>query len=491
LRWRGPLSDNQTGVTTRAKQRENAAHEGTRSGAAMRLLPPIDECIDAAERELDEHQLSRTYLKILARRAQDAIRAAIAVGNSDLPASRAGMLARVTAEVRAALAADQAAMTPVVNATGVVLHTNLGRALLADEAIAAIVEAARSPVNLEYDLESGGRGDRDALVERELCALTGAEAATVVNNNAAAVLLALSALAAGREVVVSRGELIEIGGAFRIPDVMVQSGARLREVGTTNRTHPRDFAAAIGPDTALLMKVHPSNYRVVGFTSEVTLAELVAIGAERGVEVIEDLGSGALIDLAGFGLPREPLVAERIAAGAGLVTFSGDKLLGGPQAGIIVGRRALVERLKAHPLKRALRCDKLTLAALAATLGIYLRSRTPAAALPTLRLLTRTLDELDRVALEVRALIAPRLGPGFAIEVVPSTAEIGSGSLPTHQLPSRALTITHPTLAPEAIAARFRCARPPVIGRISEGVFQLDMRAIHDPAMLAVTFPAS
>ncbi|HUY17769.1 MAG TPA: L-seryl-tRNA(Sec) selenium transferase [Candidatus Binataceae bacterium] len=476
-------------MATRAKRRENAAGESVRDGALMRLLPPIDACIDAAERELDQHQLSRGYLKLLARRAQDAIRRAIAAGASDLPASRDGMLARVSAEVRVALAADEAALMPVVNATGVVLHTNLGRALLAEEAIAAVVQAARSPVNLEYDLLSGGRGDRDALVERELCALTGAEAATVVNNNAAAVLLALSALAAGREVVVSRGELIEIGGAFRIPEVMAQSGARLREVGTTNRTHPRDFAAAIGPETALLMKVHPSNYRVVGFTSEVTLAELAAIGREHGVEVIEDLGSGALIDLAAFGLPREPLVAESVAAGAGLVTFSGDKLLGGPQAGIIVGRRALIERLKSHPLKRALRCDKLTLAALAATLGIYLRSSALADAIPTLRMLTRTVDELDQLALQARAIIATRLGPGFVIELVPSTSEIGSGSLPTHQLPSRALAITHPRLSPDAIATHFRRARPPVIGRISDGVFQLDMRTVSEPAMLAVRFP--
>ncbi len=476
-------------MATRAKQGESASDESAHNGASMRLLPPIDECIAAAERELDEYQLSRGYLKMLVRHAQDAIRAAIAAGNASLPGNRAGMLARVTAEVRAAFAGDEAALMPVVNATGVVLHTNLGRALLAEEAIAAIVQAARSPVNLEYDLESGGRGDRDMLVERELCALTGAEAATVVNNNAAAVLLALSALAAGREVVVSRGELIEIGGSFRIPDVMAQSGARLREVGTTNRTHPGDFAAAIGPDTALLMKVHPSNYRVVGFTSEVTLAELAAIGRERGVEVIEDLGSGALIDLAAFGLPREPLVAESIAAGARLVTFSGDKLLGGPQAGVIVGRRELVERLKSHPLKRALRCDKLTLAALSATLRIYLRSRAIAEALPTLRLLTRTVDELDKIAVEARAIIAGRLGPGFAVEVVPSTSEIGSGSLPTHELPSRALTIMHPALSPDAIAARFRRARPPVIGRINDGVFQLDMRTVSEPAMLAVSFP--
>jgi L-seryl-tRNA(Ser) seleniumtransferase len=491
LRTRGSLSDNRHQVTTRAKRRENASGESLRRGASMRLLPPIDECIAAAERELDGHQLSRDYLKMLVRRAQDSIRAEIASDAADLPRDRAGMLGRVTAAVRSAFAADEPALAPVVNATGVVLHTNLGRALLAEEAIAAVVQAARAPVNLEYDLASGARGDRDALIEGELCALTGAEAATVVNNNAAAVLLALSALAAGREVIVSRGELIEIGGSFRIPEVMAQSGALLREVGTTNRTHPRDFIAAIGPETALLMKVHPSNYRVVGFTSEVTLAELAAIGREHGIEVVEDLGSGALVDLAAFGLPREPLVSESVAAGAGLVTFSGDKLLGGPQAGIIVGRRGLVERLKAHPLKRALRCDKLTLAALSATLRIYLRSRSIAGAIPTLRMLTRPPDELDRVASEAREIIAGRIGPGFAIEIVPSTSEIGSGSLPTHQLPSRALAITHPSLSPDAIAARFRRTRPPVIGRISEGVFQLDMRTVSNVSMLAVAFPDS
>jgi L-seryl-tRNA(Ser) seleniumtransferase len=474
-------------VAGRAKRKENASAQTARI-ASLRLLPPIDECIAAAERELEVHRLSRGYLKLLARRAQNAIRGAIAAGDAALPATRDGMLARVTAEVRAAFAADRPALTPVINATGVVLHTNLGRALLAEAAIDAVVQAARSPVNLEYDLESGGRGDRDTLIEDELCALTGAEAATVVNNNAAAVLLALSALAAGREVVVSRGELIEIGGAFRIPEVMAQSGARLREVGTTNRTHPRDYATAIGPETALLMKVHPSNYRVVGFTSEVSLGELVALGRERGVEVVEDLGSGALLDLTAFGLPREPLVAESVAAGAGLVSFSGDKLLGGPQAGIIVGRRALVERLKAHPLKRALRCDKLTLAALCVTLRIYLRSRSVADAIPTMRLLTRTVDELERMATAARAMLAERLGPDFAIEIVPSTSEIGSGSLPTSELPSRALAITHPELSPDAIAARFRRAHPPVIGRISEGVFQLDLRSVSEAAMLAVSF---
>ncbi len=389
----------------------------------------------------------------------------------------------------AAAVADEPALRAVVNATGVVLHTNLGRALLAEPAIEAIVRAARSPVNLEYDLASGGRGDRDSIVAEELCALTGAEAATVVNNNAAAVLLALNSIADGREVIVSRGELIEIGGSFRIPDVMERSGARLREVGTTNRTHPADYATAIGPDTAMLLKVHPSNYRIVGFTAEVSLAELVQIGNAHNLPVMEDLGSGALIDMALYGLPREPRVTDRIAAGAGLVTFSGDKLLGGPQAGLIVGRRDLVERLKANPLRRALRCDKLTLAALAATLRLYLRSADLTAELPTLRFLRRTPAELQSAATRAREILAERLGAEFTIEVMVSASEIGSGALPAAELESRALRITHREHSPDSIAALFRHARPPVIGRITDGAFQLDLRTVEDPAALAVTFP--
>jgi L-seryl-tRNA(Ser) seleniumtransferase len=474
-----------------------------RKSEVLRMLPSIDECLRAALHEPALSGFNHGYLRLLLRQAQASIRAAIVADQSDAASARAAIGADEsgTASARAALAdrivqmaiaaavADEPALRPVVNATGVVLHTNLGRALLAEPAIEAIVRAARSPVNLEYDLASGGRGDRDSIVAEELCALTGAEAATVVNNNAAAVLLALNSIADGREVIVSRGELIEIGGSFRIPDVMRRSGARLREVGTTNRTHPGDYAAAIGPDTAMLLKVHPSNYRIVGFTAEVSLAELVQIGNAHNLPVMEDLGSGALIDMALYGLPREPQVAARVAAGAGLVTFSGDKLLGGPQAGLIVGRRDLVERLKANPLRRALRCDKLTLAALAATLRLYLRSADLAAELPTLRLLRRTPAELQSAAMRAREILAERLGVEFTIEVVVSASEIGSGALPTEEIESRALRITHREHSPDSIAALFRQARPPVIGRITDGAFQLDLRTVEDPTALAVAFP--
>ena len=500
------------------------------------MLPSIDECQRAAMRDPALSGFAHGYLRLLLRRAQAGLRTALMAGEgTDTPAlasaeggtapddggakpalvpadsdvippvagdggdgwTREALVDEIVRIANAAAAADEPALRTVINATGVVLHTNLGRALLAEPAIEAIASAARSPVNLEYDLESGGRGDRDALVEEELCALTGAEAATVVNNNAAAVLLALNSIADGREVIVSRGELIEIGGSFRIPDVMGRSGARLREVGTTNRTHPSDYVTAIGRDTAMLLKVHPSNYRIVGFTAEVSIAEMVQIGNAHNLPVMEDLGSGALIDMALYGLPREPIVAARVAAGTGLVTFSGDKLLGGPQAGLIVGRRDLVERLKANPLRRALRCDKLTLAALAATLRLYLRSSELEAVLPTLRLLRRTPAELESVAIRAREILhgilhklqAERLGGDFTIEVVVSASEIGSGALPTAAIESRALRITHREHSPDAIAALFRHARPPVIGRITDGAFHLDLRTVEDPAALAVALP--
>jgi L-seryl-tRNA(Ser) seleniumtransferase len=455
---------------------------------ALRLMPSVDECL----RELSadsKDEFSRGYLAAVIRGVQTSIREAIAAGHQPPPQSRAAMLREVIRGAQERLAADAPAWRPVINATGVVIHTNLGRALLAEAAVDAVSLAARSPISLEYDLEKGGRGDRDRMVEDDLCALTGAEAATIVNNNAAAVLLALNTIAEGREVIVSRGELIEIGGSFRIPDVMRKSGARLREVGTTNRTHLRDYAEAIGPETALLLKVHPSNYRVIGFTAAVPIAELCRLAAEHGLHVMEDLGSGALVDLRRYGLNYEPVVEERIAAGAGLVTFSGDKLLGGPQAGVIVGKRELIERLNANPLKRALRCDKLTLAAMSATLRLYLRAGDLVQTLPTLRFLTRSPQELEVVANRAREILIGRLGEGFEVSVAVSASEIGSGAMPGGEIETRVLKITHPAHPPHALAAMFRRADPAIIGRISDDAFILDMRTIEDPAVLAASFP--
>ncbi len=476
-------------MTANANKRRSARLPGDDPSALLRELPSIDECLRAAEQAPTLAALARRYVKLMVQRQMAELRARIGAGGWRGPQSRTAIIEEILLRAERAIAADEPALTPVVNATGVVLHTNLGRAILPEAAIAAVEQAARSPLNLEYDLSGGSRGDRDHAVQAEICALTGAEAATVVNNNAAAVLLALNSLADGREVVVSRGELIEIGGSFRLPEIMARSGARLREVGTTNRTHPRDYLDAIGPDTALLLKVHPSNYRVTGFTAEVALAELVEIGRARGIEVMEDLGSGALVDLSEFGLPREPIVSERIAAGAGLVTFSGDKLMGGPQAGLIAGKSALVAKLKENPLKRALRCDKLTLAALSATLRLYLRSSAIEVAIPTLRHLRRSVKELEAEAITAQAILSERLGTGFRIEVIASASQVGSGSLPEAELETRALRVTHDALSADAIAALFRRARPPIIGRIEDGAFLLDLRTIEDPAVLAAQFP--
>jgi L-seryl-tRNA(Ser) seleniumtransferase len=428
---------------------------------------------------LERH--SREFVVDALRRACDELRGEIRASSS-----AAGPIGVAIERRTAAIIARAVRSLPVevVNATGVVLHTNLGRALLPDEAVEALARVAARATALELDLASGRRGDRDSIVEDDLIALTGAEAATVVNNNAAALLLALNTFAEGREVVVSRGELIEIGGSFRIPELMAKSGAKLCEVGTTNRTHPQDYADAIGARTAALLKVHTSNYRVVGFTAEVSLQQLVAIGRERGVPVIEDLGSGALVDLSTFGLPKEPLVSERIAQGADVVAFSGDKLLGGPQAGILVGRRDAIARAKTNPLRRALRPGKLTLAALAAVLGLYRRSPSLSQALPTLRWLTRPTAEMEEVGRAAALLLRKVLGADYTVELVDSLAEIGSGALPIEALPSKVLAVRHARLAPPEIAARFRAARPPILGRIQNDRFLLDLRGIFDPQTL-------
>ncbi|MBI3301972.1 MAG: L-seryl-tRNA(Sec) selenium transferase [Deltaproteobacteria bacterium] len=441
----------------------------------LRMLPSVEKLLTSPALEPVLRRYHRSYVTATVREVLAAVRQEILTGAVTAPVEEAEVVRQVTARITSE---DRSPLRSVVNATGTVLHTNLGRALLAQAAIDEIVRVAATPVTLEYNLREGGRGDRDDVVEADLLALTGAEAATVVNNNAAAVLLALNTLAEGKEGIVSRGELVEIGGSFRIPDVMRKSGVSLREVGTTNRTRVQDYAEAITAQTGVLLKVHPSNYRIIGFTSAVALEDLVALGRTHRVPVMEDLGAGALIDLALYGLPREPVVAERVAAGADVVTFSGDKLLGGPQAGLIVGRAECIARIKKNPLKRALRPDKLTLAALSATLRLYHRSPELAAELPTLRWLTRPRAEMDAIAAQALPLLQARLGEGFTVTVEDASAQIGSGALPEEELPSRVIAIRHARLSGEKIAARFRASDPPILGRIHDDAFLLDLRGI-------------
>ncbi|PZQ18103.1 MAG: L-seryl-tRNA(Sec) selenium transferase [Ancylobacter novellus] len=446
-------------------------------------LPSVDRVLGQDAVRIAAERYGRTAAVAAVRAALADIRPAWLAGAAvDVSAERIAAVATVRLE-----AEDRPSQRRVLNLTGTVLHTNLGRALIAEEAIAAVVAAMRSPTALEFDLSGGARGERDDHVRGLLRELTGAEDAVAVNNNAAAVLLTLNSLSEDRETVVSRGELIEIGGAFRMPSIMNRAGARLVEVGTTNRTHAQDYADAIGRDTALLMKVHPSNYRIEGFTKEVPARELAPMAREHGLPLVDDLGSGVLVDLSKWGLQRERTVQEAVADGADLVTFSGDKLLGGPQAGLVVGGRDLVRRLAKNHLKRALRLDKLRLAGLEATLRLYRDPDRLTERLPTLALLTRPAAALQTLAAKFRPRLADAIGPGFSVEAADLSSQIGSGALPLAAIPSAGLAVAAASGGGGALtrlAAAMRALTIPILGRIAEDRLLLDLRGLDDERAL-------
>jgi L-seryl-tRNA(Ser) seleniumtransferase len=443
----------------------------------LRQLPKVDELLRHPTLAPALVKLPRSLAVAVIRNVLEAHRRRL----GELPAAELpGELERerfLRDLLEALKTAAQPSLKRIINATGVVIHTNLGRSPLAAVALEQIAEVAAHYSTLEYDLAKGARGSRQDHLEGLLRELTGCQAALVVNNNAAGVFLALRTLAQGREVIISRGQLVEIGGSFRLPEIMAASGAILKEVGTTNKTYLRDYEAAITSETALLLKVHPSNFRIVGFSHEVALSDLVALGRRYDLPVVEDLGSGCLIDLGRYGLEREPTVQETLKAGADLVLFSGDKLLGGPQAGLALGSRAVVSALKQNPLTRALRPDKLTLAGLEATLRLYLEE-SQAAALPTLRMLTRPLTELTRQASSLARRLKKRWGDKIRVEVRVSEGRVGGGALPQAALPSRALALTLPPLSAQELETRLRQAQPPVIGRVEQGEVWLDVLTI-------------
>ena len=451
--------------------------------ALLALVPAVERVLSSARAQPLIDEYGRTQVVDAIRAAADSLRRALLAGTSfDEPISFETKLIDDASHTLAARARPH--LRAVFNLTGTVLHTNLGRALLPDEAVRAVVEALTRPMNLEFNLATGSRGDRDDLIDELICELTGAEAATVVNNNAAAVLLTLSALASKKEVVVSRGELVEIGGAFRIPDIMSRAGAKLREIGTTNRTHLKDYDEAINARTALLMKVHCSNYAIEGFTKSVSVDEVAQLAHARGLPMAVDLGSGTLVDLAQFGLPTEPTVRETVEAGADLVTFSGDKLLGGPQAGLIVGRAELIRKIKKHPLKRALRVGKLTLAALEPVLQLYRAPERLRERLTTLRLLTRPAADMQKQATRVQAVLQRALGEAYSVTAEPMMSQIGSGALPVDQLPSFGLAMRNAAgkrggRALMKLEEALRVLPRPVLGRIADDALRLDLRCLE------------
>ncbi|HEY5275447.1 MAG TPA: L-seryl-tRNA(Sec) selenium transferase [Coriobacteriia bacterium] len=442
----------------------------------LRALPKTDELLKRDDLAALASTLPRPVVTHAVRDAVEAVRARVLAGEEALFDDDS------IAEDAIDLARDRMrpSLRPLVNATGIIVHTNLGRSRLSDAALRAVVEVAGNYSTLEYDVETGERGSRHTHVERLICDLTGAEAAMAVNNNAAAVLLAIAGLAKGKEAIVSRGQQVEIGGSFRIPDVMRQSGAKMVEVGATNKTHLADYANAITPKTGLLLKVHSSNFRVVGFTEEVSLADLVALGAEHGVPVYEDQGSGVFIDLAPYGLPDEPTVRSSIEAGVDLVSVSGDKLLGGPQAGILAGTKPVIDRLKKHPLARALRLDKMTLAALEATLRLYLDPERALRDVPTLRMLTESPESVAARARTLVDRIVAATGEAFWVAAMPDVSRAGGGALPLADIPTTIVTLSPRAMSANDLEAALRLGNPTVIARIRDARVVLDPRTLSD-----------
>lgn len=443
----------------------------------LRRLPAVEKLLNEPSLISLQESVPRSIIVEAARNVleglRDAVRMGEPVGTEDL--SLESVVDRVHSEASRLTARS---LRRAVNATGVVLHTGLGRSVLSEAARDAVAEVAGGHSTLEIDVETGMRGSRSIHYRRILHDLCGAESAFAVNNNAGAVLLALNTIAVGREVIVSRGQLVEIGGSFRMPDIMMRAGARLVEVGTTNRTRISDYERAITDDTALILRVHPSNFRVVGFTEEASLADMVELGREYGIPVMDDIGSGALIDTKQFGLPGEPMVQDSIRAGADIVCFSGDKLLGGPQAGLIVGKQESIDRISSNPLSRALRLDKMTLAALEATLRLYLDPASVVRQIPTLSALARPLADTENAAQDLARRIDSLHVPGLSASVIDGMSQAGGGSLPGEELPSRLVALRSDTLAPNDIAARFRDSAPPVFGRVSDERFLLDLRTV-------------
>lgn len=452
----------------------------------LRRLPGIDRILEAAKADPYFDGIPKSVTVAAVRSLVEHLRHGILEGEGKMAAedlSEAVFMRQLKRRVDRAIALN---LRPVVNATGIIVHTNLGRSLLAQEAAANVLAVAAGYSNLEYDLSRGERGSRYAAVSDIICEISGAPAAMVVNNNAGAVLLCLDTLAKGKEVIVSRGELVEIGGSFRIPDVMAKSGCILKEVGATNRTHPKDYERAIGTATGLLLKAHTSNYSIVGFTRSVSLSELVQLGARYRLPVMEDLGSGTFVDFSRYGLTREPTVQESVASGVDVVTFSGDKLLGGPQAGIIVGKTDIIDRIKENPLTRALRIDKMTLAALESTLRLYRDEKQAVSKIPTLRLMTRPVGEIrgqaERLALLLSDIGDQRMETGC----IDGVSKAGGGSLPLLNLPSACVAVRIAGVSANLVEKRMREHTPPVIGRIEEDRFVMDLRCVRDDELAII-----